>query len=91
MSTTDRTANDMIDVVREAIERVAPDVDARTIDVTADYREEAELDSMDFLTLITTVEERTGVAVPELDYPEVMTIERFAAYLLASSPPTGRQ
>jgi hypothetical protein len=26
-----------------------------------------------------------------LDYPEVMTIERFAAYLLASSPPTGRQ
>lgn len=84
MNPTDPTAgetSDMVDVVRAAIEHVAPDIDALAIDTTADFREEAELDSMDFLALITTVEQRTGIAVPELDYPEVMTIERFAAYL----------
>jgi len=82
MNTTARTLDDMIAVVREAIERVAPDVDAQAIPLAAEYRQEAELDSMDFLALLAAIEDRTGVAVPELDYPDVMTIEALARYLV---------
>ena len=68
-------------VVRGAIEHVAPDVMADDIPGDADFAEWAELDSMDFLAVLTTIEQRTGIAVPELDYPEITTIGGFAAYI----------
>jgi acyl carrier protein len=68
-------------VVRGAIEHVAPDVVAGDIPGDVDFAEWAALDSMDFLAVLTTIEERTGIAVPELDYPEIATIDAFAAYL----------
>jgi acyl carrier protein len=68
-------------VVRRAIEHVAPDVVADDIPADADFADWAELDSMDFLAVLTTIKERTGIAVPELDSPEIATIDAFAAYL----------
>lgn len=72
-------------VVREAIERVAPDVDATELAPDADIRSEADLDSMDFLAVVESVFERTGVAVPERDYGTVRTIDDFAAYLVRAA------
>lgn len=75
-------------VVREAIERVAPDVDAAALAPDADIRLEADLDSMDFLAVVEAVFDRTGVAVPEGDYGNVRSIADFAAYLVrATGPP----
>ncbi len=42
-----------------------------------------DIDSMDFLRLLTTLAERTGVDVPEADYPKVQTLDDLAAYLSA--------
>lgn len=66
-----------------AIERIAPDVDAASLPDDADFREEAELDSMDFLGVLTAVQASTGIEVPELDYPRITTIADFTAYLEA--------
>jgi acyl carrier protein len=90
MSNTARTVDEMVAVVREAIERIAPDVDAQAIPGDVEYRDEAELDSMDFLAVLTTVADRTGVAVPELDYPDITTIDRFASYLVEHAADAGR-
>lgn len=70
-----------LSTILAAIERVAPDVDASTLPVDADFREEAELDSMDFLAVLNAVRDATGIEVPEADYREVATLESFAAYL----------
>lgn len=75
------TTEPTVAVVRRAIEHVAPDVMADDIPTDADFADWAELDSMDFLAVLTTIEERTGIAVPELDYPDITTIADFAAYL----------
>ena len=72
-------------VVREAIERVAPDVDAATLAPDADIRVEADLDSMDFLAVVESVFDRTGIAVPERDYGAVRTIDDFATYLVRTA------
>ncbi len=72
---------DLATLVREAIERVAPDVDAATIPGDVDFREEAELDSMDFLGVLNAVQDASGIAVPELDYPQIITVAGFADYL----------
>jgi acyl carrier protein len=68
-------------IILDAIRKVAPDVDTAALSPDADFREEAELDSMDFLGVLTAVHEETGVEVPEIDYPRIITIDRFAEYL----------
>jgi acyl carrier protein len=45
--------------------------------------EALDLDSMDFLNFMIGLHERTGVEIPELDYPQVATVEGCAAYLVA--------
>jgi acyl carrier protein len=80
-SDTDRSA-ELDALVREAIERVAPDVDATAIPADADFRDEAELDSMDFLGVLGVVHDRTGVEIPEADYGRITTIDELVAYLM---------
>jgi acyl carrier protein len=69
--------------IRDAISRVAPDVDPSSIPDEAEFREEAELDSMDLLNVLAEVAKATGVEVPESDYASITTIEDFADYLRA--------
>jgi acyl carrier protein len=69
--------------ILDAIERIAPDVDPATLPTDVDFREEAELDSMDFLGVLTAVQEATGVEVPETDYSQIVTIDQFTDYLSA--------
>ena len=73
-------------VILAAIAEVAPDADLSAIDPTADLTEQLELDSMDFLNVVVAVNEATGVEIPERDYPELSTLERFAAYLADRLP-----
>lgn len=73
--------------ILDAIVKIAPDVDPTVLPDDVDFREEAELDSMDFLGVLTAVQEATGVSVPETDYSQIVTIERFAEYLSARLQP----
>ena len=75
--------------ILDAIERIAPDVDLATLPHDVDFREEAELDSMDFLGVLTAVQEVSGVEVPEIDYAQIITIDQFTDYLSARLQATG--
>ena len=74
---------DAREIVFAAIRKIAPDVDTTTLPTDVDFREEAELDSMDFIAILTAVQEATGVEVPETDYPLITTVDDFADYLTA--------
>lgn len=67
--------------VRAAIARVAPEIDPDTIGDDEQFRDDAGLDSMDFLNVLAAIAEQTGVEVPEADYPQVTTIGALASYL----------
>lgn len=71
-----------VELIRESIERIAPDVDASALPSDADVRVEAELDSMDFIALLSTITERTGIDVPESEVAAAHTIDGFADYLV---------
>lgn len=64
-----------------AILAVAPELDADDLTDDARLQEDLDLDSMDFLDVVTGLAERTGVDIPERDYPELATIGGAAAYL----------
>lgn len=70
-------------IVKEEINNIAPEVDLSTVDPTADLREAVDIDSMDFLNLITALHKRTGIDVPEIDYPKLLTLSGMLAYFQA--------
>lgn len=67
------------------LRRIAPEADLAAVDPAADLREALELDSMDFLNLLIALDRRFGVAVPEVDYPQVATLAGLIGYLAARS------
>lgn len=75
---------------REALLRslaeVAPEADPGTIEPDVPFAEQLDLDSIDFLNLIVSVAQQTGVEVPERDYPQLATLNGAVAYLTAHQP-----
>ncbi len=67
--------------VESVIHRVAPEADIGRIPPGADFREALEIDSMDFLILVDELHARTGVDIPERDYPTLASIDGCVAYL----------
>jgi acyl carrier protein len=74
---------DIRKVVQEELSNIAPEVDLTTVEPTADLREAIDIDSMDFLNFITAVHHRTGIDIPEIDYPKLVTLKGMFAYLEA--------
>lgn len=77
------------DAVIAALRRVAPEVDMARLQPTASLREEADLDSVDYLNFIVGLDERLGVQIPESDYRRVATLDDLIEYL-ATRVVTGR-
>lgn len=69
--------------VHTAISQVAPDVDFDGLDEGSRLRQDLELDSLDFLRLVETINEGTGVDIPERDYAAVATVKSLIDYLAA--------
>jgi len=77
------TDDELADHVRRALFEVAPDLEGEEIDPAATFRDQFEIDSMDFLNFIIALGKATGVSVPEADYPKLETLAGAVAYLKA--------
>lgn len=69
----------------EELRRIAPDVDLTDIDRDADLREEYDIDSMDFLNLVTALSKRFDIPMPEADYALMQSFDALARYLAEKS------
>lgn len=65
----------------QLLNRIAPDVDAATINEDVNFRQEIGLDSFDTLQFITALSEALQVNIPEADYGKITTIRSLAEYL----------
>jgi acyl carrier protein len=68
-------------LVHELLHAIAPEVPLDEVDPDALLLDEIEMDSMDFLNFVTAIHERTGVAVPERDYPQLASVNGCVGYL----------
>jgi acyl carrier protein len=75
------TPDDVRKTVIEALKRIAPEIDAATLDAAGDIREQFDIDSMDFLNLMLALHARLGVDIPEVDYPRLTTLNDAVDYL----------
>jgi len=69
--------------VLTALSRIAPEADLEALDPGADLRTEIDLDSMDFLGLVESLAETTGVDIPEADYHDVRSLDGLVVYVAA--------
>lgn len=72
---------DIRQIVAAALEEVAPGSDVDEIDPDEDFVYELDVDSMDFLNFVIAVHEKTGVEIPERDYPKLSSLNKAVAYL----------
>lgn len=75
------TPDDIKDVVISALTGVAPEIEAASIEPGVGFRDQLDLDSMDFLNFVLALHDRLGVDIPEADYPQLSTLDGAVAYL----------
>lgn len=68
-------------LIAEILSGIAPEADLSAIGADEDMRLALDLDSMDFLNLIVGLHERTGIDIPEADYPRLFTLAGAMRYL----------
>jgi acyl carrier protein len=68
-------------LVLRVLGEIAPEASLGTLITTAPFQEQLDLDSMDFLNVVSGLSEATGVDIPERDYPKVATLDGCVAYL----------
>lgn len=69
--------------VKESILTVVPDADFTDVSPDAGLRDTFELDSLDFLSFVETLSERTGCPIDEDDYPALTTLSACADFLVS--------
>ncbi len=74
-------SNELATFIADAIKHIAPEIEMDEIDLDEDLREECDLDSMDFLNLLTALKKSTGVSIPESDYAQVRSYNQLQSYL----------
>jgi acyl carrier protein len=79
------TDDEVETALREELHKIAPDMEIEDIDPLGDLREEFDIDSMDFLNLVSALSKRLGLPMPEEDYDEMGSYNAMLAYLKAHS------
>lgn len=72
-------------IVAQVLQQIAPDAELATLNPGQDLRRALDLDSVDFLTALEQLAERTGVGIPEGAYGRVATFDGMVDYLMHPS------
>jgi acyl carrier protein len=70
---------------------VAPEADLQGIKPLTRFRDQLDLDSMDFLNFVIGLHQALGVDIPESDYPKLATLEGCVEHLAALGVPRDKE
>ncbi|AXI54080.1 Acyl carrier protein (plasmid) [Pseudoseohaeicola sp. NH-UV-7] len=65
----------------EELTQIAPDIDPDEVGEEDHLQDDLELDSMDFLNLVTALHQRLDIDIPEIDYPKIANLALAVVYL----------
>ena len=75
------TSEEIRDEIIDILESIAPDEDLDELKDDVSFRDQLELDSMDFLDIVMELRKRYRIQIPEEDYPELASMESTCKYL----------
>ncbi|MCP4144993.1 MAG: acyl carrier protein [bacterium] len=73
----------LITQIVESLVEVAPDITPGEINPAVSFRDQFEIDSIDYLNFILTLEKKLDIKIPELDYPKLSSLKGCTSYLSA--------
>lgn len=76
------TSAEIQEAILDILASIAPDEDLSTLDPQVPFRDQIELDSMDFLDIVMELRKRYRVQIPEEDYPALASMNSSVEYLL---------
>ena len=76
------TKDEIKSTIIKNILEIAPDIEEDEIEPNENIQRSLEIDSFDFLKILTAMNEEVNVEVPEADYSKVDTLENMADYFL---------
>jgi len=74
------TKEAITDAIIVQIQTIAPEVEQDDIQPDAHIQRSLEIDSFDFLKILTALKQTLGVEVPEADYAKVDTLNKMRDY-----------
>ncbi|MEE2781280.1 MAG: acyl carrier protein [Planctomycetota bacterium] len=75
------TSEEIREVIIDILTDIAPDEELGHLKDDVAFRDQLELDSMDFLDIVMELRKRYRVQVPEEDYGELASMQSTVAYL----------
>ncbi len=75
------TAAEIRDEILDILDDIAPDEELDQLDDEQPFRDQLELDSMDFLDIVMELRKRHRVQIPEEDYGHLASMNSTVAYL----------
>jgi acyl carrier protein len=75
------TAEQIRQVILDILNRIAPDEDLSELNDTVAFREQMELDSMDFLDIVMELRKLFRITIPEDEYENLVTMASTVKYL----------
>jgi len=75
------TRDEISSAVLRALGEIAPEADLAAIKPGVSFRDQLDIDSMDFLNFVIAVHEALHVEIPEADYPKLITLNGCVEYL----------
>ena len=76
------TPAEIRDEVRDILSNIVPDEDLSGLVDDKPFREQLELDSMDFLDIVMELRKRYRVQIPEEDYGQLASMGSTVTYLM---------
>jgi acyl carrier protein len=80
------TEDEIRAALAKILARIAPEADLASIDPREPLQRALDIDSFDFLNLLTSIRDALGVSIAESEYGKVATLQGLVR-LLASRPP----
>ena len=75
------TPNEIRDEILDILDDISPDEDLEGLDDEKPFRDQLELDSMDFLDIVMELRKRHRVQIPEEDYGNLASMNSTVTYL----------
>lgn len=75
------TRDEIKAVLITLLSEVAPEADAADLDESISFRDQLDIDSMDFLNLMIAIDKAFGIAVTEADYPKLASLKGCIDYI----------
>jgi acyl carrier protein len=81
------TESHLRETVLRVLGSIAPEADLSQLNPAVTFRDQLDIDSVDFLNFLIAIDEELGIGIPESDYGRLRTLDGCVAYLLLKISP----